>query len=179
MASPERPQILLLSLSYRDFLDETYSPLFDSLVQSAHQVESYIHNGGLAIVGLHFPNFTTMDKFTNFFSVFGLPWTNGDYHRSSFEFNPACSLPNSAAPSSFPAPYSMKVLHIKNAKPHEKVFVPDQGAQTQSLVFAAESVDHSQAAVTAARLGEGYLVYCGDVNGEVGSNRFMLALCGF
>ncbi|PYH92042.1 hypothetical protein BO71DRAFT_400873 [Aspergillus ellipticus CBS 707.79] len=77
-----------------------------------------------------------------------------------------------------PATYIMKVLHMKDARPQEKIFVPDTGAKTQSMVFAPAEVDQSQAAVVGAKIGRGDLVYCGDVNGEE-SNALMLALCGF
>lgn len=143
------------------------------------KVISYVHTGGLAIIGLHFPNFTRMDVFDNFFaSAFELPWVHGEYHRTDFELNPSCVLPHGATPSSFPGPYSMKALHIKQARPHEKIFVPVSGALTQSHVFPPEHVDATQAAVTGAQIGNGYLVYCGDVNGEVGSDEIMLSLCG-
>lgn len=72
----------------------------------------------------------------------------------------------------------MKTLHIKNARPLEKIFIPISGAQTQSHVFAPEYVDRTQAAVPGAKIGNGYLVYCGDVNGEVGSNQIISVLCG-
>ncbi|KAE8373873.1 hypothetical protein BDV26DRAFT_271050 [Aspergillus bertholletiae] len=220
MASTERPQILLLSLAYHDFLDKTYSTLFNKLLEVAHikraktttgalqtiaqttlkaiiitdeglteskketrevlaSVKAYIENGGLVIVGLHFPNFTRMDKFGAFFETFGLPWKNGDYHRTTFQLNPSGLLPENIQPSLLPEPYSMKVLHVKNAKGQERLFVPIAGAVTQSHVFPPTHVDQDQAAVVSARLGLGYLVYCGDVNGEDGSNQLILALCGF
>ncbi|KAL3429453.1 hypothetical protein BDV09DRAFT_180405 [Aspergillus tetrazonus] len=220
MASTDKPQILLVCLSYREFLDEVYSPLFNSLVDVAHikraktasaaisalasttfkaviiadegltkrntanqevlgRVKTYIENGGLAIVGLHFPNFTTKDRFKAFFRAFGLPWKDGDYHRTTFQLNPSATLPESTEPASLPGPYSMKALHVADARPLEKIFVPIEGAVTQSHVFAPEYVDQTQAAVVGAKLGSGHLVYCGDVNGEDGSNQLMLALCGF
>ena len=114
MASAERPEIFLLSLEFKSFLDDTYSSLFDSLNNSAavkraktsngairylnannpkailvtdegltetgneavfEKLKAYVRNGGLVIVGLHFPNFTTMDVFDEFFNEgFGLPW---------------------------------------------------------------------------------------------------------
>ncbi|KAL4966777.1 uncharacterized protein BDV14DRAFT_34860 [Aspergillus stella-maris] len=220
MTSTDKPNILLLSLSYRDFLDETYAPLFNRLLQVANikraktvsaalrvlaentfkaiiitdeglasskqanrevlaKVKTYVQDGGLAIAGLHFPNFTRMDAFTKFFDYFGLPWTNGDYHRTSFQLNPSGVFPGSTRYDVLPGHYSMKVLHVKNARPDEKLFIPQDGAKTQSRVFSAEYVDESQAAVVGAKLGRGFLVYCGDVNGEDGSNRLMVALCGF
>lgn len=89
----------------------------------------------------------------------------------------------------------MKVLHVKDARSHEKIFIPVAGAQTQSLVFPPEYVDHvcrispnhsetntdsikTQAAVVGAKIGEGYLVYHGDVNQENESDQVLLALCG-
>jgi hypothetical protein len=216
MSSADRPEIVLLSLSYRDFLDETYAPLIDGLAKGATlkraktasaairvlnesnpaaiiitdegltersnrqvllKVVEYVRNGGYAIAGLHFPSFTQMDDFRNFFAAFGLPWENGDYHRTDFEFHRNCALPPTVI-TTIPGPYSMKALHIKNAQIHEKIFIPVGGAQTQSHVFPAEHVDESQAAITGACVGDGFLVYCGDVNGESGSNQVILTLLG-
>jgi hypothetical protein len=120
-----------------------------------------------------------MDVFDKFFNeTFGLPWQHGDYHRSDFHLNPSCSLPTGVAPNSLPAPYSMKVLHIKNARPHEKIFVPVANAMTQSHVFPPEYVDQAQGAVVGAKVGNGYLVYVRDVNAEEGSNNIILSLLG-
>lgn len=60
----------------------------------------------------------------------------------------------------------MKVLHVKNARPEEKVFVPVPDAKTQSMVFPLSHVDHAQAAVVGARIGGGFLIYCSDFNTE-------------
>ncbi|TGO45841.1 hypothetical protein BCON_0361g00010 [Botryotinia convoluta] len=217
MAS-KRSEILLLSLAFRDFLDDTYSSLIDSLNKStkleraksssdaiqyleAHnpkailvtdegltettngavleKVQSYIKNGGLVIFGLHFPNFTRMDIFDKFFDKdFGLPWQHGDYHRAIFRFNSSCTLPAGTVKDSIPLEYSMKVLHVQNAKQHEKIFLPVPGGTTQSLVFPSSHVDEEQAAVVGAKIGDGFLVYCGDINGEQGSDKVILALCG-
>lgn len=143
-------------------------------------VVSYVRNGGLVIVGLNFPNYINMDAFDKFFNeAFSLPWKRGDYHRSEFQLNPSCSLPTGVASNSFPAPYSMKALHVTSAQPHEKIFVPIANAVIQSRVFSPEPVSQEQAAVVGAKVGNGYLAYVGDVNGEKGSDRVILALCGF
>ncbi|RHZ46396.1 uncharacterized protein CDV56_100104 [Aspergillus thermomutatus] len=207
MSTENRPEILLLSLAYLDFLDEAYASLLDDLAKSTRlkrvktanaalrylehnnpsaiiitdqgltdwrhhevlrKVETYVRYGGLAIIGLHFPSFVTMDVFDNFFAFgFGLPWKHGDYERTDFKRNPSGVLPHGTKSSSLPGPFSMKVLHVKEARPHEKIFIP----------VTTYSKD-PQAAVTAARLGSGYLVYCGDVNGEEGTNRIIWSLCG-
>lgn len=57
--------------------------------------------------------------------------------------------------------------------------MPVSGARMQSAVFSPERVDESQAAVVGTKMGDGFLAYCGDVNGEVESSRIILALCGF
>lgn len=216
MASVNRPEILLLSLAFQEFLDECYSSLISQLDESAQlrrakvaskaikyleesnpraiivtdegltgtknravldKVVSYVRNGGLVIFGLHFPNFTDFNTFDDFFSgAFGLPWKHGGYQSADFEFNPSCSLP--PATNSLPAPYSMKVLHVKNAQPHEKIFIPVNDAETQSLAFPQEYVYQAQAAVAGAKVGNGYLVYCGDVNPGDGSDKIILSLCG-
>ncbi|TPR06541.1 Alpha/beta hydrolase family protein [Aspergillus niger] len=143
------------------------------------KIKAYIENGGLVIAGLHFPNFSPKDKFRRFFRSFGLPWSDGDYHRTTFQLNPSGLLPERIGASTLPEPYSMKVLHIKDAGSQEKRYVPTEGALTQSHVFPPMRADETQAAVVGARLGRGYLYYCGDVNWEDGSNQLMLSLCGF
>ncbi|GKZ21579.1 hypothetical protein AbraIFM66951_005215 [Aspergillus brasiliensis] len=220
MASTERPQILLLSLAYRDYLDEIYGSLFNRLLEVATlkrartasaalktiaettfdaiiitdegltksnqqtreilaKIKAYIENGGLVIAGLHFPNFSPKDKFRRFFRSFGLPWSDGDYCRTTFQLNPSGLLPETIDTSSLPQPYSMKVLHIKDARSQEKLYVPIEGALTQSHVLPPTPVNQTQAAVVGAKLGRGYLSYCGDVNAENGSDQLMLSLCGF
>jgi hypothetical protein len=148
--------------------------------KEVHQkVLSYIQNGGLVIVGLHFTVFTTQEAFDYFFNEgFNLPWRRGDYHRTTFQFNRTCTLPASVAKYSIPPPYSMKVLHVKDARPDEKVFLPLSGAMTESNVFPAAHVDEAQAAVAATKIGAGFLFYVGDVNGEEESDKLILALCG-
>ncbi|PQE31256.1 triacylglycerol lipase protein [Rutstroemia sp. NJR-2017a WRK4] len=201
MASVNRPEILLLSLVCQPWFDESYSALIDKLHESAKlkRVKAvdaairYLDGNNPAVVlvtdeGLTDPenkavleklvSFTTMDAFDDFFGAFDLPWKRGDYHRTDFEFHPSCVLPAGATPSSFPAPYSMKVLHVRNAQPREKIFIPVPDAQSQSHVFAPAFVDRTQAAVVGATLGNGYLAYIGDVNAEAESNRVLISLCG-
>lgn len=143
------------------------------------KVRSYVESGGLVIVGLLFPSFTPMDVFDAFFTdSFGVHWLHGDYHRTTFQFNPSCALPACASMELFPPPYSMKALHVKNAPDHGRIYAPGWGATTQSHVFAAEEVDEAQAAVVGTKVADGFLVYIGDVNAEQGSDMVVLALCG-
>ena len=85
------------------------------------------------------------------------------------QINPTCSLPTGVASELLPAPYSMKVLHIKNARPHEKIFIPMDNGMTLS---------QTQAAVVGAKIGNGYLVYVGDVNPEEGTDKIIQSLLG-
>ncbi|KAJ5937356.1 hypothetical protein N7454_004656 [Penicillium verhagenii] len=204
MSTPDKPDILLLSLAYRDFLDETYATLLSRLLAVSNvkraktaprrpprltqpspanrevlaKIKAYIKAGGLAIIGLHFPNFTNRDQFDNFFKGMGLPWQRGDYTRTTFQFVPSSTVPASLKPAALPGPYSMKALHVQGARTQEKIYVPVEGALTQSHVIPPERVDEAQAGVVGARIGLGDLVYCGDVNGEEGTDAAMLALCG-
>lgn len=124
------------------------------------KVKAYIQQGGLVIIGLHMPNFIDMDAFDNLFQIgFGLTWERGDYHRTTFQFNPSSNLPNTISRGSVPGPYSMKVLHVESALPHEKTFIPVPEAQTQSAVFPPSLVDRAQAAITIAKIRVGHLIY--------------------
>ena len=72
----------------------------------------------------------------------------------------------------------MKVLHVKNAEQHERIFVPLPEGTMQSQVVPPSYLDEAQTAVAGAKVGDGYLVYSGDVNGELDSDKVILALCG-
>lgn len=218
MASPQKPNILLLSFAYQDWFDEMFGSLVSALLQESNlkrvkthkaaldtiqntplraiiitdeglarrtpknqevfaSVKSYIENGGLVIVGLHFSGFVNGDNHDDFFRAFGLPWKKGDYHRTIFRFNHSCVLPKGYRPESMPEEYSMKASHIKDARETEKMFVPPPDARSQSFSYVGE-MDYSQAAVVAASIGEGTLVYCGDVNTEPESFALIMSLCG-
>ena len=72
----------------------------------------------------------------------------------------------------------MEVRQIENARPHEKIFIRTTDRQTQSLVSPSKYVDQAHAAVVGAKVGNGYLAYVGDVNGEKGSIDIILSLSG-
>jgi len=198
----EKPTILLLSLAASDSFNQQYASLINALndrtnlkkaktsagatryldsntpnviivtdqglTPSANKaviekIITYVRAGGLVIVGLHFPQFTNGAAFKAFFRNFGLPWESADYTNGQFRFNVGCELPNNATPIAV-SPYNMKALHVKNALPREKIIVP---------------VDKQpQAAVVGAKVGEGFVVYAGDVNPGKESDRVILSLCG-
>lgn len=72
----------------------------------------------------------------------------------------------------------MDVVQIENARPHEKIFIRMADARTQSLVSPSEYVDQALAAVVGAKVGNGYLVYNGDVKVQEGSIDIILSLSG-
>ncbi|KAG4437424.1 hypothetical protein IFR05_007106 [Cadophora sp. M221] len=195
MATSEQPQILLLCLSFRFLFDEQYASLIDSISQSAQIKRPKSVNGAIKYLdsntpkviiatneGLTKPENAAVTKihfvadFEPLFTSFGLAWKRGNYERSTFEVS---TLPRGVTSSSLPSAFSMKALHVREAKPQEKIFVPIPGGKTQSMVFAPRAIDQTQAAIVGARIGNGYLAYAGDVNGEEESERVILALCGF
>ncbi|KAH7371768.1 hypothetical protein BKA64DRAFT_715257 [Cadophora sp. MPI-SDFR-AT-0126] len=142
------------------------------------KIQSYLQNGGAVIFGLHFPSFVT-NTFDSFFEEsFRVTWKRGDYQRATFQVNTFYTLPRGVVASSLPSAYSMKALHVRGAKLQENLFVPIPGAKTQSAVFAPADVDQSQAAIVGTRIGNEFLAYVGDVNGEEECDAVVLALCG-
>ncbi|KAJ5109270.1 hypothetical protein N7456_005945 [Penicillium angulare] len=219
MASADKPNILILSLSIEDYFDHCYLHLLDHLWEVSNltrvkdtsgalqalsetnfkaivitdqglthstpakkevlqKIISYIEEGGLVIVGMHFPTFTPPKMFEDFFGGFGLPWKSGDYYRATFQFAPLSNVPPGAQIAWLPEPYSIKALHVKDARAQERIFVPVPSALTESRVDIPEPVDEEQAAVVGAKIGLDHLVYCGDVNGERESYALIMALCG-
>ncbi|OJJ07930.1 hypothetical protein ASPVEDRAFT_203049 [Aspergillus versicolor CBS 583.65] len=204
MTSDDKPQILLLSLAHRDYLDVLYHTLLSRLYEAAHikrakhptaalremaentfkaiiitdealaescnvenmavpdKVKEYVHQGGLVIVGLHFPRFAS-SGIENFFHEFGLSWSD---------------VPEGTAVSMLHEAYSMNATLVKNARVRKRVYVPIEAARPGFLGFPAQELVMEQTPIAAARVGQGHLVYCGDINREAGSTCLILALCG-
>lgn len=72
----------------------------------------------------------------------------------------------------------MKVLHVKHARADEKMFVPIPGAMTESFVPPPGLMWIRHKLQCGARIGQGALIYCGDVNAEDGPTAMTLALIG-
>ncbi|KAL3258438.1 hypothetical protein ABHI18_006058 [Aspergillus niger] len=75
------------------------------------------------------------------------------------------------------ASLEMEAILIKNARPKEKIYIPIKGAMTEWP--RPEPVDQTQAAVVGAKVGDGYVAYCGDINPGEKLNQVILSLCGF
>ncbi|KAJ6007872.1 hypothetical protein N7540_011848 [Penicillium herquei] len=142
------------------------------------QFKAYIENGGLVIVGLNFTRYATRPEFNNFFQAFDLPWAAGLYNRTAVQFLPSCTVPASLNALLLPGPYEVKALRLQNTRPHEKFFVPNRGQTETFGPFLPERLEELQPAVAGARIGNGDLVYCGDMEYEDESFALIMALCG-
>lgn len=74
--------------------------------------------------------------------------------------------------------YSQKAVNVKGLRPDEALYRPGSESMTDSAVFAPDRVDTAQAPVGFRALGEGWVGYVGDINGEEGSDGVVLAMCG-
>jgi len=117
-----------------------------------------------------------------------LPWTTGDYHRTTFSVNPVFKVqaadPNASyrfdvSTAELEKEYSQKVLHVKGAPRSAAVYVTTPDSRVESRVFPPNPAhDPVQAPAVFQAYGKGYVGYLGDVNGEEGTSKAILALCG-
>lgn len=148
-----------------------YGPLVARLV-------AYARAGGRVVLGCQFSNH--LDSAQSFFQRWGLPWDAGSYHRTTFALNPA-GLPTPVASAALFPSYSMKALHIANVARAAAVYVPTDDSRIESRVFAPMQITGTQLEESPAvfvRVGAGYLGFVGDVNGEQGSLRLLIEMCG-
>ncbi|KAI9736306.1 MAG: hypothetical protein M1834_001192 [Cirrosporium novae-zelandiae] len=190
-------EILLISLDDRGMLDEMYGRLFDKLLQHFRlkrartapgflryldqknpkailvvdggfaseaqpeffiRVRNYLLNGGLVVIGLLFPSFTKPSDFDAMFRNSGISWKTGHYHREYFSRRSECYLPPSISHTKLPLTYNAKALQVSNIPVGERLYQSQNG----------------QAAVAGKKIGEGYLMYMGDVNGEEEQTKIIL-----
>ncbi|KAI0704397.1 hypothetical protein C8T65DRAFT_830765 [Cerioporus squamosus] len=144
------------------------------------QLVDYTKNGGILVFGVNFSNFLPRNKARHFFQRWELPWDSGDYYRTTFALNPA-GVPSPLSPAALVPTFSMKALHLKNVPPEHAVYYATPDSRVESLVFAPTKITAQQATQTPAAfapVGEGFLGYVGDVNGEQGSIRLTMEMCG-
>lgn len=136
----------------------------------------YTKSGGKVVLGGAFSFFMDKDELETFFRVsWGLPWTVGSCHRTTFSQNPRNDLV-SRNPS-LPASYSMKALHLGGFKPEMAVYMPTKDSHLESIVFASEPItDLSSAPIVFTTIGRGRLGYVGDINSEDSSTSVILAM---
>ncbi len=144
------------------------------------KLKDYVYGGGTAILGCTFSSFIGPSDMDAFFQThFRLPWKFGDYHRTTVHLNQqaASNLRNTVHLK--PA-YSQKAVFLKNVEPLAALYTPSTDSQTESFVFPTEPVqDRQQTPVAWVEIGDGRLGYIRDVNTEEGSDKVVLAMCGF
>lgn len=143
------------------------------------RLKEYISGGGTAIFACMFSSFIRPPDFNAFFSSqFDLPWEFGEYQRTTVHLNPA-TAEKLKAKNSLPEAYSQKAVFVKNAKAGEALYLPSGETGVESRVFSPTAVSQTEPAVAWANVGNGWVGYIGDANGEEGSNGVILAMCGF
>ncbi|KAL8746867.1 MAG: hypothetical protein Q9184_007687 [Pyrenodesmia sp. 2 TL-2023] len=110
-------------------------------------------------------------------SIFGLPWKYGDYHRTTFYLSQRMkNVIGQDRAASLLREYSMKANHLKKVPERSRVYVPLEQSQTQSAVFPPSSVDQGQTPAAFHKYGEGWVGFIGDVNNEQGSQALLMAM---
>ncbi|PIL32504.1 hypothetical protein GSI_05207 [Ganoderma sinense ZZ0214-1] len=156
-----------------------------AILQHAHTALLYklihfAHEGATVVLAMDFYAELTPANARTFFGRWGLPWDAGDYLRTTFVLNPM-SLPSPLSASALQPDYSMKAVVLKGVPRAAAVYLPGNDSHIESHVFAPTPIRGAEAQMTPAafaRVGRGYLGYVGDVNGEQGSTRLTIEMCG-
>lgn len=114
-----------------------------------------------------------------------LPWKSGDYCRTTFSINPDFRLKDNGSAAFDPkaagleATYSQKALHLTGIAKSSMLYVTTDESRLESLVWApAPKHNEKDSPVVFESYGKGRVGWIGDVNGEVGSTKAVLGMCG-
>ena len=166
-----RPDLIGVFVTDPAITDKKYANVLSRLVE-------YAKTGGTVVIGGTFSTFVRgADNDAFFKKAWGLNWKTGSYHRTTFSLNPSRPERLSEGPS-LASSYSMKTVHLKGISPETVVYGPTATSRTQSMVFAPSAVDLSEAPVVYSPMGQGFLGYIGDVNGEKDSTNVILSMLG-
>ncbi|PIL32503.1 transporter [Ganoderma sinense ZZ0214-1] len=140
----------------------------------------YTRSGGTVVLALQFSNHLKPAQTRPFFARWGVPWDRGSYFRTTTALNPA-GIPAPLNSAALLPSVSAKAVHVKDAPRAHAVYLPTAASHVESRVFARDPITGEMAQespAVCARVGEGYLGYVGDVNGEQGSTRLIFEMCG-
>ncbi|KAL3454637.1 hypothetical protein BJX65DRAFT_301272 [Aspergillus insuetus] len=133
-----------------------------------NKVKTFVQNGGLAIVGLHFNPSPLGTHSTGSLLLLSSPGSGETIDVIPLTSIASVPCPPTAVAASFPEWVNMKAVHVAHVRPDERIFL--SGSSYPEAL---------EAGVAATQVGSGYLAYVGDANAEVESNKVILALCGF
>ena len=166
-----RPKLAAVYVTDPGIVERKHAKVLTKLIE-------YVKSGGTLVVGGSFSTFVRPTDNDAFFKkAFGLNWKMGSYHRTTFSLNLARPERLLRGPSLAPS-YSMKTVHLKGISRDSVVYGPTAESRTQSMVFAPSAVDLDEAPVVYTQVGQGYLGYIGDVNGEKASTNVILSMLG-
>ena len=140
----------------------------------------FAHEGATIVLGMDFCIELPRGDAHTFFGRWGLPWDFGEYHCTTFALNPA-GVPKPLSARALQPSYSMKAVHLKGVPRSAAVYLPTADSRIESHVFPPTPITGAQVQETPAafaRVGKGFLGYVGDVNGEQGSARLTVEMCG-
>ncbi|KAI0357173.1 hypothetical protein OH77DRAFT_1476655 [Trametes cingulata] len=151
--------------------EPTQAALVDALVE-------YARAGGRVVFGVRFGSHFPYFEVAPLFRRFGMLWDRGRLYRSTFALNPN-GIPEPLSADPLCPAYTMRAQLITDVPPEAAVYVTTS-APAENYPGAIERNDMPVKEVPAAfaPIAQGYIGYVGDVNGEQGSTRLLLEMCG-
>lgn len=145
----------------------------------SRKLADYAHNGGTVVLGGAFiAQIRPSDLEEYLTRRWNLPWEVGSYHRTTLFLNEeVVNRPRSGLPSS----YSQKAVFLKNVDPDVAWYVATDRSVVESLthfLLPGPGIDLLETSVAFAGVGNGWLGYVGDVNGEEGTSAVVLEMFG-
>ncbi|KAI0199096.1 hypothetical protein F4808DRAFT_433337 [Astrocystis sublimbata] len=131
-----------------------------NLMKVWERVIDCLRAGSTVVLGAGFSSFVNKGQLERCFGKVGLPWKRGNYHRTDASLRPG--VVDDRVKRQLLSSYSQKALYV-------------QGVARSDVWYAT---DQDEVAVAFTKVGNGKLGYVGDVNGEDGSERVILAMMG-
>ncbi|KIW13028.1 hypothetical protein PV08_08215 [Exophiala spinifera] len=135
----------------------------------------YVRGGGIVVLAGSFSSSIRPSDMCKYSRKWNLPWKNGSYCRTTVHLNRSAEgVPRSGLPAS----YSQKALFLTNVDNNAAWYLPNEHSRTESHVFSPEPVPTSETPAAFAKVGNGWLGYIGDVNGEEETDAVLLGMLG-
>lgn len=150
-------------------LDPWFQRLWDATLD-------YVLRGGTVICMGSFSSSVRPEHLKAFFSMAGLLWEVGDFHRTTVYLNKEY-VPEDLQPYLADV-YSVKGMFLKGVDPAEAWYLPGEKSINEDIVWDKEPVNTENTPVARAKVGDGYVCFVGDCKIEPESRMAILAMCG-
>ena len=168
LSSTVRPQAIIVADAF------TTNPAYRDIL---FQLVDYAWAGGTVIYAGLVGCFTRpIDLDAAFQHVWGVPWRSSNFYQQTFSLNPSAKC-ISTDPKHVSHAYTMRARFVSKVELEDALYLEPLNVRRVELETGEQGQPTYETPAAFAPIGYGYLGFVGEVDGEEGTIKLLLAMC--